>query len=110
MYGKKIKLRILIVTQYFWPENFRINDLALYFSNKGHKITILTGQPNYPEGEIFPEFKKNKKKYQKLENIKIIRVPIIPRKKNIFFLFLNYLSFSISSIFFFYMEIEKSKF
>jgi colanic acid biosynthesis glycosyl transferase WcaI len=88
MYGKKIKLRILIVTQYFWPENFRINDLALYFSNKGHKITILTGQPNYPEGEIFPEFKKNKEKYQKLKNIKIIRVPIIPRKNNFFFYFL----------------------
>jgi len=110
MYGKKVKLKILIVTQYFWPENFRINDLALYFAKKGHQVIVLTGLPNYPEGEIFLKFKKNKKKYLKLKNIKIIRVPIIPRKKNIFFLFLNYLTFSISSIFFSIWKLKNKNF
>ena len=47
------KLKILIVTQYFWPENFKINDLALELKNKGYEIDILTGIPNYPTGKIF---------------------------------------------------------
>ena len=46
-------MNILIVTQYFWPENFRINDLALTLKEKGHKITVLTGIPNYPQGSFF---------------------------------------------------------
>ena len=49
-------MRILIITQYFWPENFRINDLAEELSFYGHELTILTGIPNYPKGQIFPEF------------------------------------------------------
>ena len=52
-------MRILVVTQYFWPENFRINDLCINLATRGHDITVLTGKPNYPSGEIFPEFKKN---------------------------------------------------
>ncbi|MDC3312286.1 glycosyltransferase WbuB, partial [Alphaproteobacteria bacterium] len=43
-------MRILIITQYFWPENFRINDLATELAKRGHQITVLTGYPNYPEG------------------------------------------------------------
>ena len=45
-------MRILIVTQYFWPENFRINDLAVGLKEKGHTVTVLTGIPNYPEGKF----------------------------------------------------------
>src|SRR5262245_35252159 len=35
------KLKILIVTQYFWPESFRINDLALGLRDRGHDVTVL---------------------------------------------------------------------
>ena len=52
-------MKILVVTQYFWPENFRINDLLLSLSKKGHEITVFTGEPNYPE-VLFTEYKKNK--------------------------------------------------
>ena len=45
-------MNILIVTQYFYPENFRVNDLATEFKNRGHKITVLTGIPNYSAGNI----------------------------------------------------------
>ena len=38
--------RILVVTQYFWPENFRINDLALALRGRGHKVTVFMGKPN----------------------------------------------------------------
>ena len=46
-------MNILIVTQYFFPENFRINDFAEEFKNRGHKITVLTGVPNYPNGKFY---------------------------------------------------------
>ena len=50
-------MNILIVSQYFWPENFKINNLCEHLSKK-HNVTVLTSYPNYPKGEIFPEFKK----------------------------------------------------
>ena len=46
-------MRILLVSQYFWPERFRINDLAEGLVKRGHEITVLTGTPNYPGGQIF---------------------------------------------------------
>ena len=51
-------MRILIVSQYFWPEQFRINDIAEDLVNKGYKVDVLTGIPNYPQGKIFEDYKK----------------------------------------------------
>ena len=45
-------MRILIITQYFWPENFRVNDLCLELQSRGHEITVITGLPNYPNGKF----------------------------------------------------------
>ena len=57
LYGKIIKgMKILVVSQYFWPENFRINDLCSELQKRGHKLTVLTGIPNYPEGKTFQSF------------------------------------------------------
>jgi len=47
------KLKILFFTQYFWPENFRINDVALYLKKKKHEIKILTNNHCYQEKKIF---------------------------------------------------------
>tara|TARA_B100000035_G_scaffold70904_1_gene58266 strand:- start:6445 stop:7662 length:1218 start_codon:yes stop_codon:yes gene_type:complete len=90
-------LKILIITQYFWPENFRINDLASYFSQEDHKITVLTGYPNYPDGEVFKEFKANRKNFSSYNDVEIKRVPIISRGKSRFKLVLNYVSFIFSA-------------
>ena len=49
-------MHLLVVTQYFWPENFRINDLVAEMVKRGHQVTVLTGLPNYPSGEIFSEY------------------------------------------------------
>jgi hypothetical protein len=46
-------MRILIVTQYFWPENFIINQLAITLKKQGNDVVIATGKPNYPDGKIF---------------------------------------------------------
>ena len=52
------RIKILIVSQYFWPENFRINDVADYFKGKDYEVTILTGKPNYPGGVLYEDFHK----------------------------------------------------
>ena len=64
-------MKILIVSQYFWPEYFRINDLVEEFKKEEVEINILTSYPNYPEGKVFPEFKKNPEKFSKFKNCKI---------------------------------------
>jgi colanic acid biosynthesis glycosyl transferase WcaI len=103
-------MRILIVSQYFWPEYFRINDLALELS-KTHTVEVLTGEPNYPSGHIFSDFKKNKKNFDYLEQIKIYRVPIFPRKSGSkLLLTINYLSFLLSSIFYGSFLLRKKKY
>ena len=61
-------MKILVISQYFWPENFRINDLAEELYKRGHEITVLTGVPNYPEGKIFKAF-DNKKYFNEFHGI-----------------------------------------
>lgn len=92
-------MKILIISQYFWPETFRINDLALDLINRGHEVTVITGNPNYPQGKFYAGYSfKYKTEYYK--GIKIYRVPILPRGINSFTLFFNYLSFALSGSFF----------
>ena len=90
-------MRVLIVSQYFWPENFRINELSIALKSQGHIVTVLTAYPNYPEGFFFEDFVKNKNKYSNYKDIEVIRVPIIQRGKRKVQLFFNYLSFIISA-------------
>ena len=71
--------RILIVSQVFWPENFKINDLCSDLIKKGYDITILTGKPNYPKGEFYDGYSFFSKNNDLFKGAKIIRVPIITR-------------------------------
>lgn len=91
------QLKILVVTQYFWPENMRINDIAEDFVARGHEVTVLTGLPNYPEGEIYPDYQESPSKFLNYAGAKILRVPMLPRGRNSITLALNYLSFFISA-------------
>ena len=90
-------MRILVVTQYFWPENFRINDLVSEFCGLDHEVTILTGYPNYPSGMVFPEFRLNPSAFAKFQSANVVRVPVISRGKGGLMLMLNYASFIISA-------------
>lgn len=90
-------MKILIVSQYFWPENFRVTDLAVALQGRGHKVTVLTGKPNYPSGEFFPEFIEDPKKFAHFQDIDIIRVPMAPRHTGSVRLFINYVSFVLGA-------------
>lgn len=94
-------MKILIVSQYFWPENFIINGLATELKIKGHDVAVLTGLPNYPEGNYFKGYHFFKGPWtESYQNIDVMRVPLFPRKKGFFYLTLNYISFIISGSFF----------
>ena len=51
--GNQILMKVLLVTQYFYPENFKSNDIAFELVKRGYEVTVLTGIPNYPQGCFF---------------------------------------------------------
>jgi glycosyltransferase involved in cell wall biosynthesis len=94
-------LRILIVTQYFWPENFRITDLAVALKDNGHDVVVLTGIPNYPSGKIYEGYSWWKKRREEIQGIPTIMVPLFARRESKSWqLALNYLSFVLSACIF----------
>lgn len=94
-----MKKKILVVSQYFYPEQFRINDMCEEWVKKGYDVTVLTGIPNYPQGDFYKGYSIFKKRKENYKGINIKRLWLIPRKKNSLFLALNYISFMISGYF-----------
>ncbi len=72
-------MRILVVSQYFWPENFRINDLVKEFVDRGHEVTVLSGIPNYPTGKVFEAYRREPDAFAEYFGAKVIRVPMLSR-------------------------------
>lgn len=93
--------RILIVGQHFWPESFRINDIADFLANeKGCTVDVLCGLPNYPSGKFPDGYGYLRNRRQTHNNITIRRVFEIPRGNNSNLrIFINYISFPIASLF-----------
>ncbi|MDF2946789.1 MAG: glycosyl transferase group 1 [Bacillales bacterium] len=91
-----MKKHILVVAQYFYPEQFRINDICTEWVNRGYKVTVLTGIPNYPQGKYYSGYGFFNKRKDVYNGIDIIRIPLIPRGNNSVMLVLNYLSFVLS--------------
>lgn len=89
-------MKILVVTQYFWPEEFRINDICKGLVNAGHEVEVLTGMPNYPKGKIYEGYSNFGPFNEEYEGIKVKRIPVIPRgKESSIMLGLNYLSYMV---------------
>lgn len=92
-------MRILVVTQYFWPEAFPINALVRALAESGCTITVLTGQPNYPNGVVFPGYHAARISRERHEHgYTIHRLPLVPRgRATAFRLAANYTSFVLSA-------------
>ena len=97
----KSQKRILVVSQHFWPESFRINDICDFLVNeKQCEIDVLCGIPNYPKGRFLSGYSYFKKRKETHNKINIQRSFEIPRGNNSSLrIFINYVSFPISSIF-----------
>lgn len=88
-------MKILIVTQYFYPENFKSNDMAFELQKRGHEVTVLTGLPNYPEGKIYKDYGFYKNTNQIVNGVKVTRSWLLPRGKGGGVrIFLNYFSWA----------------
>lgn len=93
----KVK-HILVVSQYFYPEQFRINDMCQEWVKRGYKVTVVTGIPNYPMGKTFEGYGLTKKKHEIWNGIEIYRIPLIPRGSSSIGMAMNYASFMVSGI------------
>lgn len=95
----KRKKHILVISQVFYPEQFRINDMCQEWVKRGYKVTVLTGIPNYPQGKFYEGYGFCKKRREFWNGIEIIRIPVIPRGNSKIGLVANYFSFLISGFF-----------
>jgi len=89
-------MKILVVGQVFYPDNFRINDIVKELS-LNHEVHVVTGLPDYEKGCIPEEYKWFRNRNEKFYNATVHRVPMIPRKTGAFYRSLNYISYMINS-------------
>ena len=85
-------MRILLVSQYYYPERFSVTDIAETLVKLGNDVTVLTGRPNYGYQKILEEYKKVK--YEEINGVKVHRVSVKPRKFSRISIIRNYLSFN----------------
>lgn len=90
-------MKILVICQYFYPEQFKINDICTQLVQEGNEVTVLTGLPNYPSGKVDRKYKWFKHRIEKFNRVQIIRCWLIGRGTGMVRLALNYVSFAISS-------------
>lgn len=100
-------MRVLLVTQYFYPENFKSNDVAFEIARRGYDVTVLTGLPNYPGGKVFDGYGIFRKRKETINGVKVLRTLVVPRGKGGGArLALNYMSWAfIASVWAFFMSL-----
>ena len=92
--------RILVVSQHYWPENFRITDLCAGFTADGCAVDVLCGLPNYPSGEWFEGYRYTGPRHEMHDGVEIFRAGEIRRKNNTGLrIFLNYISYPVTALF-----------
>jgi glycosyltransferase involved in cell wall biosynthesis len=94
-------MRICIFTNHFYPEDFKVNDIAFELAKKGYDITVVTAIPNYPQGKYYRGYSLFKRRKETVNTVEVIRLPVIPRGKGKSLnLILNYVSYFISVLVF----------
>ncbi len=73
-------MKILVICQYYYPEPFRITDICEALVKEGHKVTVVTGTPNYPMGKIYPGYENNQKHDEVINGVSVHRCTTRPRK------------------------------
>ena len=92
-------MKVLVVCQHFYPEQFRINDICKELVKNGHEVTVLTGLPNYPKGKVLKEYKWFRKRRETVDGVKVVRCSLIGRGKSSFRLMINYIWFALFASF-----------
>lgn len=90
-------MKILTVCQYYRPEPFRVSDICEALAEAGHEVTVVTGLPNYPEGEVYPGYEHAAGRDETVGGVRVHRCALHPRKRGALHRFWNYYSFVASS-------------
>lgn len=90
-----MKKRILFISQYFYPESFRGNDIAFHWAEQGHDVHVICGIPNYPDGRFYDGYGLGKRRTEVVNGVEVTRLAIFPRGKGRLSLILNYFSYFI---------------
>ena len=86
-------MKILIVSQYYYPEQIQINEIAPELVRRGHEVTVVCGMPNYPKGKYFAGYEDNKRREERIDGVKVIRTPQKARGQGKLSLLRNYYTF-----------------
>jgi glycosyltransferase involved in cell wall biosynthesis len=84
-------MRILVICQYYYPENVVITPICESLVARGHDVTVITGQPNYGFGRILPGY--GEERDESIHGVHVHRLPLVARQKSRLSLIRNYLSF-----------------
>ena len=102
--------KVLVITQYFWPEEFRVNELVKKLVSSGCDVDVVTGRPNYPDGTIYEDFISAAHKYDDYFGAAIFRVKSRPRGKTKASLFLNYISFALLASIYLFRNLSSKRY
>lgn len=104
-------MRLCIFTNHFYPEDFKVNDIAFELAKKGYEITVITAIPDYPQGKFYKGYSLFKRRKEAINGVKVIRLPIIPRGKGgKAALVLNYLSYFASAMLFVFFHAAANRY
>lgn len=90
-------MKILVICQYYFPEPFRIADICEELVCRGNAVTVVTGVPNYPMGEIYQGYEHGERAQEIVKGVHVVRCPIHPRKKGALHRLWNYYSYPFQS-------------
>lgn len=92
-----LKMKILVICQYYYPEPFRISDICEELAKRGNEVFVVTGQPNYPMGKLYKGYGGKNHRDEVVNGVKVHRCFTVARGKGLIKRFLNYYSFAFSS-------------
>ena len=90
-------MNILIVSQHFFPDSFRVNEIATELVKRGNNVTVITSLPDYATGKVPRECKGLKNRKFNFNGVNVIRTFSVSRRNGVLFRALNYVSFCLSS-------------
>ncbi len=90
-------MKILVICQHYFPEPFRITDICEELVKIGHQVTVVTGTPNYPMGEIYDGYEKGERADEIINGVNVHRCKTAPRKTGVFNRVKNYFSYALAS-------------
>jgi len=89
-------MRLIIVSQHFYPDSFRVNDIAFALCEQGHAVRVITGLPDYDAGTVPPAYRRFRKRRETVRGVEVVRLPTTRRRSGAFWRLINYVSFAVA--------------